>query len=62
MLAKSNLSAERGVALRDLVDERRVWVKQHDVKVLNGLNRLQGTPVLKPEVLFNTQNEQEKTS
>lgn len=39
------------VAICDLVDEGRVGVEEHDVEVLDGVNRLEGGPVLEPRDL-----------
>lgn len=41
----------RHVAVCNLLDELGVWVEEHDVEVLHGMNRLQSGPVLEPHDL-----------
>lgn len=47
----SNLVAKWNVAVGNLVNELGIWVKEHDMKMLYGMNRFQRPPILEPDVL-----------
>lgn len=50
-LLPSNLLAHGNVSIGDLPEELGIGVVQHDVEVLDGMDGLQGGPVLEPDNL-----------
>lgn len=49
----ANLLAQRDIAIGDLADEGWIWVEQHDMEMLHGFDRFEGSPVFEPCVLHN---------
>ena len=58
---RSDLLAKRDIAARDLIDEGRVRIEDHDVEVLDRLDGFQRLPVLEPDVLISRVRVSERT-